>query len=161
MPYVSNTLKLTESPYKVLLIERGKTNPDAGAHRRFLSNHKSLETRLSKFFGPIFKNVILEGLTIDDQVSLFMNAEIVIGQHGAGLCNIVWMNKTNCLVIEFPPHGVDTFKNMCKAKEFKYVRIIPDATQVIGVCKRRMKHITDTLESIPTTTDIIPVELIG
>jgi capsular polysaccharide biosynthesis protein len=161
--HVSNTLTLTESTYKVILIERGKLKEGSGAHRRFLPNHKKLEKKLSNYFGPIFKNIILESISIDEQVSLFKNAEIVIGQHGAGLCNIVWMNKPNSLVIEFPPHEVETFKNMCKAKQFKYSRLPPSADRVIDVCKKRMKHITDTIivnDDSPNITDIIPSILV-
>jgi hypothetical protein len=156
IPYVSNRLTLTSSPYKVLLIERGKSKSDSGAHRRFLPNHRRLESKLSTYFGDIFKNVILENITIDEQVSLFMNADIVIGQHGAGLCNIVWMKNLNSLVIEFPPHAVDTFKNMCKAKEIKYVRINPNAAKIIEVCQRRMPQILN-IDQVNTDQKSIPV----
>jgi capsular polysaccharide biosynthesis protein len=141
--YVKNTLTLTYSPYKVILIERGNSNPGSGAHRRCLSNHRQIQNKLSKYFGNIFKNIILEELTIDEQVSLFMNADIVIGQHGAGLCNIIWMTNPNSLVIEFPPHIICTFKNMCKAKDIKYKRLNPNAAKVIEVCQRLMPHITN------------------
>lgn len=141
IPYVMNTLTLTESPYKVILIERGKSKSDSVSHIRFLSNHRQLQNRLSRHFGSIFKNVILEELSIDEQVSIFMNADIVIGQHGAGLCNIIWMNKPESLVIEFPPYAVDTFKNMCKAKNFKYKRINPNPIKLIEICQRKMPHI--------------------
>jgi hypothetical protein len=161
--HVSNTLTITESPYRVILIERGRSKPGSGAHRRFLPNHRTLESKLSDFFGPIFKNVVLEGLTIDEQVSLFLNAEIVMAQHGAGLCNIVWMNKPQSLIIEFPPYEVNTFRNMCKAKEFKYARSPANIHSVINICKKRMKHITNTIinnDSIPNNTDIIPTVLV-
>ena len=42
IPYVMNTLTISESPYRVILIERGKSKPGSGAHRRFLSNHINL-----------------------------------------------------------------------------------------------------------------------
>lgn len=141
IPFVSNKLTLNESPYKIILIERGGSKGDTGKNRRFLSNHRTLKTKLSNHYGSIFKNVILEDITIDEQVSLFMNADIVIGQHGAGLCNIIWMTKPDSLVIEFPPFHVDTFKNMCKAKQIKYVRINPNALKAIQVCQKRMPHI--------------------
>jgi len=145
IPYVSNTLKLTESPYRVILIERGKSKPGSGAHRRFLPNHRMLETKLSKYFGPIFKNVVLEDLSIDEQVSMFMNVDIVIGQHGAGLCNIIWMNNPNSLVIEFPPYEVETFRNMAKAKQIKYSRTLPAAKKVIEICQRKMPDIINPM----------------
>jgi hypothetical protein len=156
IPFISNKLILKESPYKVLLIERGNSKPGTGAHRRFLPNHKRLEEKLSSYFGSIFKNVILENITIDEQVSLFMNTDIVIGQHGAGLCNIVWMKNPKSLVIEFPPHVVNTFKNMCIAKEFKYARINPNALRVIEVCKKKMPHIIN-IDQVNIDQKNIPV----
>ena len=151
IPHVKNTLSINDSPYKVILIERGKSKADSGAHRRSLPNHKVIENKLSKYFGSIFKNIILENISISEQVSLFMNAEIVIGQHGAGLCNIVWMNNAKSLVIEFPPYSVNTFMNMCKAKGYKYAKIEPNAKRVIEVCENKMPHIInpDSIGSIP------------
>jgi len=144
--YIKNTLNITESPYKVILIERGESKlknniTDTGFNRRHLNNHNQIKNVLKNKYGQLFKNVILENLSIDEQVSLFMNANIVIGQHGAGLCNIIWMNKPKPLVIEFPPYIVDTFMNMCKVKNFKYARIEPNPQRVIEVCSRRMPHI--------------------
>ena len=159
IPYVSNTLNITESPYKVILIERGRSKPGAGAHRRFLPNHRKLDDSLSRTYGSIFKNIILESITIDEQVSLFINADIVIGQHGAGLCNIIWMTKKDALVIEFPPYGVDTFKNMCRAKEYKYARTDPVVSMVLEICRRRMPHIIKSNQIIEDN-NAITIELI-
>jgi hypothetical protein len=144
IPHVSNTLNITKSQYSVILIERTKPKVGSNFHNRFLENHINLKNKLTNYFGSIFKNVILEDLNIDEQVSLFMNADIVIGQHGAGLCNIVWMNKPNSLIIEFPPYIVNTFKNMAKAKNYKYSRINPNALKIIDVCKIKMPHIKNT-----------------
>lgn len=141
IPYVSNTLSITKTEYSVILIERIKPKIGSNFHNRVLENHKTLINKLTNYFGSIFKNVILEDLTIDEQVSLFMNADIVIGQHGAGLCNIVWMNKPKSLIIEFPPYIVNTFKNMAKAKNYKYSRIEPIPHKVIDICKIKMPHI--------------------
>jgi hypothetical protein len=163
--YIKNTLNITESFYKVILIERGKTKlknniKDTGFNRRHLDNHNKLKRALEKRFGPIFKNVILENLTIDEQVSLFTNAKIVIGQHGAGLCNIVWMNTSNSLVIEFPPYIVNTFKNMCKVKDYKYFRIDPNPQTVVQLCLRHMPKIKEIKNnqsySAPVLTESSP-----
>ena len=144
--YIKNTLNITKSFYKIILIERGKTKlknniKDTGYNRRHLNNHNKLKNALAKNFGPIFKNVVLEELTIDEQVSLFINAKIVIGQHGAGLCNIIWMNRPKCLVIEFPPYIVDTFMNMSDVKNYKYIRADPDPKTIVGICSRHMPQI--------------------
>jgi len=146
--HIKTTLNITESSYKVILIERGisklkNNDTQTGYNRRHLKNHIQLKNILSNYYGGLFKNVILEKISIDEQVSLFNNAKIVIGQHGSGLCNIVWMNQPDSLVIEFPPYAVNTFLHMCKAKKFKYVRIEPNPQKVIEVCSRRMPNLIE------------------
>ena len=65
-----------------------------------------------------------------------MTARIVIGQHGAGLCNILWIENPQSLVIEFPPYPVNTFKNMCKAIGFSYKRLTSiEIDMIIQSCK--------------------------
>lgn len=139
LPYISKRLTIPESPYKVILIERGSSkilgNQPTGSERRSLENHEEIKNALTNRFGKLFKNVILENIEIEEQISLFMNAEIIIGQHGAGLCNIIWCNRPDTLIIEFPPYQVDTFKNMCIAKEFKYRRIDPVPELIINTCE--------------------------
>jgi hypothetical protein len=146
IPHIKKTLSLTESPYKVILIERGVSKlindrMDNGKNRRYIPNHEELKEALALKFGDLFINVILENLSIEEQVSLFMGAHIVIGQHGAGLCNIIWITNPEALVIEFPPHQVDTFKNMCLAKKIKYVRSNPNPSRVLEICKKRTPYL--------------------
>jgi len=144
IPHIKRRLELHNSPYKIILIERGKTllkNDiiDTGANRRSISNHNKLNYTLSSKFGSIFKNVILEKMTIEEQVSLFMNARIIIGQHGAGLCNIIWIENPNSLIIEFPPYLVNTFKNMCTAIGFDYLRLKTNINTIVNICIDRLK----------------------
>jgi hypothetical protein len=141
IPHIRKTLQIPESPYKVILIQRGfsDTQKCAGAYRRKLDNHHRIKKHLSAKFGDVFKNVILEKISIEEQISLFMNAHIVIGQHGAGLCNIIWMTKPESLIIEFPPFLADTFKNMCMAKGIKHIKINPVPNLIIQKIKRYKK----------------------
>lgn len=123
------TLSIQYSPYKVILIERGlsvlRNNCiNTGVNRRFLINHQDIRQKLERRYKNEFKNVILERLSPDEQISLFMNAEIVIAQHGAGLCNIVWMTNPNSLVLEIEPIHAPTFVNICKAQEFRHINTI-------------------------------------
>ena len=59
----------------------------------------------------MFKNVILEKLSFKEQVQLFNDAKIVIGQHGAGLVNSFWCQK-NTVLIETDPRHTLTFKHI-------------------------------------------------
>jgi len=131
LPHVFRYINIEESKYDVLLIERG-VKPlanniiDTGANRRCLKGHNIIKEGLKNVFEDKFKNVILEDLSIDTQISLFYNAKIVIGQHGAGLCNIIFMSDKAQLVIELPPYPLDTFKEMCFTKKIPYIRCKPD-----------------------------------
>ena len=139
--YIKNTLNKSESPYKVILIEKDSKLNNIELSRRQLKNYTKIKEVLNEYYGVLFKSVILETLSIDEQISLFMNAEIVIGQHRADLSNIIWMNQPKCLIIEFLPNFVNTFINICKVKNFKYSRIQLNYRKLIEVCSRRMPHI--------------------
>lgn len=52
-----------------------------------------------------FKRYILGDMSIIEQITLFNNAEIIIGEHGAGLANVLFCNPT-CKVIELFHHFV-------------------------------------------------------
>lgn len=88
--------------HNVLLIER--LPPDgyfrdqavkkgSGASRRSIVNHQELAAALQQAVQPPYRflNVALENLSFSDQVRLFHSAALVIGQHGAGLANGLWM----------------------------------------------------------------------
>jgi hypothetical protein len=98
--YLRDNLKVQcdKSP-KILLIQRSKEDlhfdnlekarrNKTGAERRRIGNHKELRDALSKK-GVV--NLVLEGMNFLDQIKYFFNAKVIIGQHGAGLTNMVWM----------------------------------------------------------------------
>ena len=144
---------------EIILIERGfkdiiantlldKTN-DTGANRRHISNHNDLKSYLEKIYGNRFINVVLEDTPYSDQVNMFANARVVIGQHGAGLCNVAWMTNKKSLVVELGVSYCNTFKHMCFSKGVKYAalggcgggnftrrRIFVDVDKVAGIVER-------------------------
>jgi hypothetical protein len=150
-PHVNRGLKLANSSARVVLIERGAKRKlinkqvteenklsltDTGKERRFLENHKDIEKALKNKYKDLFVNVILEDMSLEEQISLFIGAQIVIGQHGAGLCNIIWMTKASeALVIEFPPFMCDTFKNMCSTMNINYTRMEPKPQEILKKCE--------------------------
>lgn len=93
---------------RVLMIERGE--PDAffatdaapakggGTTRRSIPNHDQLADALAASYGERFANVELEGLSFREQLTLFRSLDLVIGQHGAGLANALWMQPGRHLV---------------------------------------------------------------
>ena len=103
-------IKRNHNPQKILLIERLPPEKyflkdakikGAGASRRAITNHEELKAAIESAVLPSyeFQNVQLENMTLRQQVSVFNDAKIVIGQHGAGLGNMIWMNK-NAIVVE-------------------------------------------------------------
>lgn len=67
--------------------------------RRSIFNEEELIKILLKYN---FKIYFMEDLKIIDQISLCNSAKIVIGMHGAGLTNCIWMKK-NTTLIEIRP----------------------------------------------------------
>jgi hypothetical protein len=149
--HVNRTLTLVGVKARVILIERGPKRKlidkkvteenkvcltSTGAERRSLQNHRDIAKVLKDKYKDLFANVILEDTSLEQQISLFTGAQIVIGQHGAGLCNIIWMTKTNdALVIEFPPFMCDTFKNMCSTMKINYERMEPKPQEILKKCE--------------------------
>ena len=132
--YAVEKFDLEDHSYpEIVLIERGSDlmpfgNPtDSGSNRRTIRNHDALAKRLIGRYGNRVKNVVLENTSYLDQMSLFYNAKLVVGQHGAGLCNIIWM-RDQSRVVEIGPGSwcrkldvpVSTFPNMCLAKDIDY-----------------------------------------
>lgn len=52
-----------------------------------------------------FKSYILSDMSIEEQIQLFNNAEIVVGEHGAGMANTLFC-KPGCKVIELFHHFI-------------------------------------------------------
>jgi hypothetical protein len=105
-----NVIRFLESKWElydptyphIILIERKKQKlvfgDRNGAERRRVKNHASVNTMLNKNFDKV-ANLSLEKIPFDQQVKYFYNAKVVIGQHGAGLSNML-LQRNGC-VIEF------------------------------------------------------------
>ncbi len=109
--HVLNTLNIETAgpPTKILLIERlppegyfvtQATKKGGGASRRSIPNHQEFAAALADFVqAPFqFQNVQMEQLSFSEQVQLFHEAALVIGQHGAGLANSIWMQPDTTVI---------------------------------------------------------------
>lgn len=67
-----------------------------------------------------FESVELESLSVEEQICLFNNAEIVVGPHGAGFTNMLFSNDS--VFIEFIPKGREFafFRNLAQVLECEY-----------------------------------------
>lgn len=99
-------------PFRLLYISR------ANAKRRKISN----EDDVFKFLKIIgFEKVIMENITLKDGIKLIKEARIVISCHGAGLSNIMFMQK-NQSVIELKSinNNYWTFFSLARVFGLKY-----------------------------------------
>lgn len=114
--HIMDQLGLTScnQPNKVLLIERVPANfymlkqqprNPGGSVRRQILNHEEVKDALASTVSSQFEfqNVILDDLSMSEQVKLFDQAAGCIGMHGAGLVNSLWM-QTGTSIFELQPY---------------------------------------------------------
>jgi len=75
--------------YEKIFISRKQTE------RRHIVNEKEVIDVISHFG---FKTLYLDEFTLEEQINIFSKAKIVIGIHGAGLSNILFMEKNTKLL---------------------------------------------------------------
>ncbi len=103
-----------------ILISRSK------AKKRKILNEKEL-LNLLKDYG--FKKYCLEDLSLEEQIELFYDAEIVISPHGAGLTNLIFSENIHVLEL-FPTYHVRThYYYLCKSRNHNYKYILNEHTK--------------------------------
>ncbi len=83
------TINSDSKPHRLLYISREK------AKRRKVSNELEL---LSSLTSKGFEKVILEDYTLDQQMQLMHESKMVVSCHGAGLTNIMFMQKGQTVI---------------------------------------------------------------
>lgn len=123
----------SQSPQKILLIERGKPNQKVsnsdsnqssigGVLRRSIVNHNELYLMIKSMIKAPFElhNLQLETLSLKEQIEYFDRAAVVIAQHGAGLTNCLWM-RANTVLIELNHHdSLRHFRYISHQKNLNY-----------------------------------------
>ena len=93
----------------IVLIKPAKADKSAS-----IKNIDLLEDSLTRFadaHGLVFQSVVMEDVDIFEQINLFKGAVCVIGQHGAGLANVIWTEHCK-LVVEFSSNNkTNYYKN--------------------------------------------------
>jgi hypothetical protein len=138
---------------KVLLIDRRTadlgfpTHPAAhnGAARRNIDKHRELSDALYGLFGTRFCNVVLEGMPPLEQARMFYNADLIIGEHGAGLCNL-FFSRPGTDLIEIGPVFRPTFQRLAQRKPLGY--------HVLGQTDVPMQVFDPTRAPLRTPVDI-------
>lgn len=108
-----------EYPEPVLLIERGVETlldglQDTGANRRSIDRHADLVDYLETAMPGKVRTVRLEGMPVLHQIACFRRRRMIVGQHGAGLCNAAW-NIRRAPILEVRPNKSPTFMNLARA----------------------------------------------
>ena len=116
---------------KIVLIERLPPEPyfmtratlkGGGTLRRSILNHQALASTLASMVkAPYeFHNLQLEKISLREQVQFFSEALIILGQHGAGLVNCIWMRQ-HSLVIELGDNAErDHFQTISRLRNHDY-----------------------------------------
>ena len=129
---VNRTFRYNEGAKRdmIILIERKvpnqyylkeAINKRGGSVRRSIKNHDDLKFMLQlELHGDYqFKNLVLEDMSIADQINCFRSCVLVIAQHGAGLANIIWMKKGS-FVIEIGFRDRANFKKISRMSSLNY-----------------------------------------
>jgi len=119
-------------PDTVVLVERVRPDPyylevaargGAGTSRRALVNHDELRDWMSGAVQPSYRfvNLQLETMPLRAQVEAFTRAALVVGQHGAGLANLVWAARGQT-VVELDDVVRDNFALLARARGARFLR---------------------------------------
>lgn len=131
--YVDQTMGVdpSASANKIVLIERMPPNDyfknqavkkGAGASRRSIPNHHELAEAIHAVVKPAYQfvNVRLEELSFCEQIRLFDQAAVVIGQHGAGLANCLWSRESTKVVEISHRPDLMHFRSICDVMGLSY-----------------------------------------
>ena len=91
------------------------------ARTRRIQNEQELENRLADLG---IKTVVLEQLSVAEQLGTFLSAKTVIASHGAGLANIIVAPRGTAVVELMPADGIkpDYYLNLATSLGLKFLR---------------------------------------
>jgi len=109
--FLPHAEKVRTAANERIYISRGNAS-----HRRVTNESEIID--LLKNYG--FTAVNLEELPFIEQVSLFRNADVVVGPHGSGLGNLVFSQKGTRVIELFPAATADALFRLSRAVELEY-----------------------------------------
>lgn len=112
-----------------------------GNKRRAVKNEIELEQGLKKIGVEI---ILAETLTIEEQVRLFSSADALVGLHGAGLANMIWM-PTKRKVVEI---RLSDYVNTCFEDLSRVCRLNYECYTVTLSSDRTIKNLSSCLNKI-------------
>lgn len=102
---------------------------------RTIQNEVEVVAHLQRFG---FEKILLETLTVQEQITLFANAEAIIAPHGAGLANLVFCKPgTKVIELFLPDEVLDYYWIISQYMDLDYYYLITDATEPVV---QQVKH---------------------
>lgn len=101
---------------------------DGNPKRIFLSE-RELQLRLASMG---FEIVLPETMSVDDQIRLFNEAEVVVGHTGAGFANVLYCPR-NALIVEVQPEGMQNWwiRKLCAIIGCRHVAYFCDSKKLL------------------------------
>jgi len=119
--YIESSLSTTKDEAKTKAVKRKVYLSRNKYEGRRISNEGDLLKGLKKLD---FHTVYPEELSVQEQISLFKNADIIISPHGASLANIIFCEKVALIEIFNQNYGTPTFYMIAKLLGFQYQHIL-------------------------------------
>jgi capsular polysaccharide biosynthesis protein len=105
-----------------------------------------------------FRKVILEELSVVDQINLFVSAEMIIGPHGAGLANLVFCNPGTKVIELFSPGYVNVmYWRLCNHVNLDYYYVIGQDVNMSGDKAQSTNHISIDIQQLIATLALTSV----
>jgi hypothetical protein len=146
--HIEDNFDFRYAPSTVVLISRRDAPrhasvADGRPHIRTIENNDELASEIEKLChmrGIKFLNVYNEDMNFAEQLSLYHGAKCVIGQHGAGLTNIMWMQRsTHCFEIQCS-NRLPFFRQIARAKHLHYHEVQPAFANSSMPVNEMIKH---------------------
>lgn len=101
--------------------------PESGSQKRSVPNLREAIQSMD-----LLDAHIMDAAQVDiyEQIVLHSRAKVLVGQHGAGLTNMIWMTPGSWVVEILPPMPHDAqhiFRNLAKALGLRYIMVPQDA----------------------------------
>jgi Glycosyltransferase 61 len=124
-------------------------------HRRKVKNEAEICAVLTQEFG--FEIVADVDRTVDEQIALFRQAEIVVAPHGAGLTNLIWCDPgTQVIELFYQGYTPRYYNYLCQILGLKYKymidedvasHILPEYTRTIHDMQIKVEDLRQALQA--------------
>lgn len=101
-------------------------------HNRKYADHNDLVSKLAQFGKPV-REVVMEKLPFGEQINLMRNTCLLVGPHGSGETNLMFM-LPGSMVLELFPMGFNSrlFRELATAFGHTYAELESDHPSVVG-----------------------------